>query len=149
MFVAAFLALCVIGAVVVVRSDRKRATWAAGGVGADLSPLPPGTPVDVFVDRDTATRIAVRAVEQVGGRDIKVLEDGSVVGWIGSPLTNVPSKAEYMVAVARIIQPDGSVVLACSCQSRFSTMAFAGRRSADVTQRLVSEVTSLASNPTA
>jgi len=148
-FLGVFVAMCVGGAIVVIRSDRKRAPRAVDGSAPNLAPLPPGTPVDVFVDPHAATGIATRAIQKVGGHDISVLDDGSVVGWIGSSLTNIPSKAEYMVAVARMTQPDGSIVLACSSQPRFSTMAFGGRRSAGLTQRLVVEVTNLASNPTA
>jgi hypothetical protein len=144
-WVAVFLALCIGGGIFVVRSDRKRAARLAIG---DRTELPPGTPVDVFVDPEAATRIATRAVQQVGGHNVTVLKDGSAVGWIGSSLTNIPTKAEYVVAVARIVQPDGSIVLACSSQPRFSTMAFGGRRSADLTRQLVAEVTNLASNST-
>jgi hypothetical protein len=141
-----FLAMCIGGAVVVIRSDRKRAVKAAAASTPDRSVLPPGTPVDVFVDPSVATHIAAEAVRQVGGHDINVLDDGSAVGWIGSSLTNIPNKAEYMVAVARIAQPDGSIVLACSSRPRFSSSLFGSRRSIDLTQRLVDEVTILASH---
>jgi hypothetical protein len=77
--------------------------------------------------------------------------DGSLapIGRVGSAPTYVPSKAQHVVAVARIAQSGGSVVLACSSQPRFSTMALDGRRSGDLTLRLVVEVTNLASEPTA
>jgi hypothetical protein len=147
-FVGVFLAMCIGGAIVVIRSDRKRTTRSATDTARQGRPLPMGTPVEVFVDPDAATRIARTAIQLVGGHDITILDDGSAIGWIGSALTNIPSKAEYMIAVSRMIQPDGSIVLGCSSQPRYSTMAFGNRRSADLTQRLVSEVTNLASNPT-
>lgn len=146
-WVTAFLVMCIGGAAVVIRSDRKSAGRLATGTAPSRPTLPLGTPVDVFVDPDAATQIAATAVQQVGGHDVSVLDDGSAVGWIGSPLTNIPSRAEYMIAVARITQSDGSIVLACSSQPRYSTMFLGSRRSADLTQRLVSEVTRLASNP--
>lgn len=147
-FVTAFLAMLIGFAVVVIRSDRKRAVRKVAGSAPDRATLPPGTPVDVFVDPSTATQIAAGAVRQVGGHDITVLNDGSAVGWIGSSLTNIPSKMEYMVAVARITQPDGSIILACSSRPRFSSSLFGSRRSADLTNRLVVEVTNLASSLT-
>jgi hypothetical protein len=82
----------------------------------------------------------------MGCHGITVLDDGSAVGWIGSSWTNIPNKAEYMVAVARIVQPDGSIVLDCSCRPRFSSSLFGSRRSGDLTHRLVAEVTRLASD---
>jgi hypothetical protein len=86
-----------------------------------------GTPVDVFVDPVTATRIARTAIQRIGGNDITLMDDGSAVGWIGSYWTNIPSKAHYMISVARMIQSDGSVVLGCSCQPRSSAMMFGTR----------------------
>jgi hypothetical protein len=146
-FLGVFLAMCVGGAIVLIRSDRKRATRRAPGTALQGRPLPPGTPVEVFVRPEAATQIARSAIQLVGAHDIRDLNNGSVIGWIGSSVTNIPSKAEYMVAVSRVIQPDGSVVLGCSAQPRYSSMAFGSRRSAELTHRLVSEVTNLASSP--
>lgn len=145
-WVTAFLVMCISFAVVVICSDRKRAVRTVTGSAPDRTTLPPGTPVDVFVDPSTATQIAAGAIRQVGGRDITVLNDGSAVGWIGSSLTNIPSKMEYMVAVARITQPDGSIVLACSARPRFSSSLFGSQRSADLTRRLVAAVANLATS---
>jgi hypothetical protein len=145
-WVTIFVAMCIGAAAVVIRSDRKRAVRAAAGGARNLTTLPPGTPVDVFVDPSAASHIAAEAVRHVGGHDIKVLDDGSAVGWIGSSLTNIPSKAKYLVAVSRIAQPDGSIILACSSRPRFSSSLFGSRRSTDLTRRLVVEVTNLASS---
>jgi hypothetical protein len=144
-FLGVFLAMCVGGAIVLMRSDRKRATRRASGTASQGKPLPSGTPVEVFVGPEAASEIARSAIQLVGAHDITNLDDGSVVGWIGSSVTNIPSRAEYMVAVSRVIQPDGSVVLGCSAQPRYSSMAFGGCRSAELTHRLVAEVTNLAS----
>jgi len=146
-FLGVFIAMCVGGAIVLIRSDRKRATGRAPGTAQQGKPLPPGTPVEVFVGPEAATQIARSAIQLVGAHDITDLNNGSVIGWIGSSVTNIPSKAEYMIAVSRVIQPDGSVVLGCSAQPRFSSMAFGSRRSAELTHRLVSEVRNLASSP--
>ena len=146
-FLAAFVAMIVGGAVVLYRSDRRLTTNRAASSGRQTTLLPVGTPVDVFVDPATATRIARTAIQRIGGNDVTLMDDGSAVGWIGSYWTNIPSKAQYMISVARMIQSDGSVVLGCSCQPRFSTMMFGTRRSVDLTQRLVAEVSSLAADP--
>ena len=146
-FLAAFVAMIVGGAVVLYRSDRRLTTNRAARSGRQTPTLPVGTPVDVFVDPATATRIARTAIQRIGGNDVTLMDDGSAVGWIGSYWTNIPSKAQYMISVARMIQSDGSVVLGCSCQPRFSTMMFGTRRSVDLTQRLVAEVSSLAADP--
>ena len=146
-FLAAFVAMIVGGAVVLYRSDRRLTTNRAARSGRQTPTLPVGTPVDVFVDPATATRIARTAIQRIGGNDVTLMDDGSAVGWIGSYWTNIPSKAQYMISVARMIQSDGSVVLGCSCQPRFSTMMFGTRRSIDLTQRLVAEVSSLAADP--
>lgn len=62
-------------------------------------------------------------------------------GWVGSSLTNIPSRAQYLVTVSPVLQPDGSVILGCASQRRFSTMVFGSSRNAQLTQRLVAEVT--------
>jgi hypothetical protein len=146
-FLGVFLVMCVGGVIVVIRSDKKRATRRASGSASQGKPLPAGTPVEVFVGPEAATQIARSAIQLVGAKDITNLDDGSVIGWIGSSVTNIPSKADYMVSVSRVIQSDGSVVLGCSAQPRYSSMAFGSRRSAQLTHRLVSEVTNLASSP--
>ena len=110
-FLGVFLAMCVGGAVVLIRSDRKRATSRASGTAPHRYPLPSGTPVEVFVGPEAATQIARSAIQLVGAHDITILDDGSVVGWIGSSVTNIPGRAEYMVAVSRVIQPESSIVL--------------------------------------
>lgn len=147
-FIAVFAVFIVGGALAIYRSDRRLAMNRAGRNGAHEPSLPTGTPVDVFVDPAAATLMARTAIQRIGGRDITLRDDGSVVGWIGSYWTNIPSKAQYMIAVARMIQSDGSVVLGCSCQPWFSTMMFGNRRSADLTRRLATEVSSLAADPT-
>jgi len=146
-FLTAFVAIIVGGAVVIYRADRRLTTSRAARSGRHTTSLPVGTPVDVFVDPATATRIARTAIQRIGGNDITLMDDGSAVGWIGLYWTNIPSKAQYMISVSRMIQSDGSVVLGCSCQPRFSTMMFGTRRSVDLTQRLVTEVSILAADP--
>lgn len=146
-FIAVFVAFIVGGALVIYLSDRRLAMGRAGRIGAQEPALPMGTPVDVFVDPTAATQMARTAIQRIGGRDVTLRDDGSVVGWIGSYWTNIPSKAQYMMSVVRLVQPDGSVVLGCSCQPRFSTMMFGNRRSVDLTQRLVTELSSLAAAP--
>jgi len=147
-FLAAFVATIVGGAVVLYRSDRRLTTNRAARTGRRTPSLPVGTPVEVFVEPATATRMARTAIQRIGGNDITLMDDGSVVGWIGSYWTNIPSKAQFMISVTRTIQSDGFVVLGCACQPRFSTMMFGSRRSVDLTHRLVTEVSSLAADPT-
>jgi len=146
-FLAAFVAMIVAGAVVLFRSDRRLTTNRATRPDRQTTSLPVGTPVDVFVDPATATRIARTAIQRIGGNDITLMDDGSAIGWIGSYWTTIPSRAQYMISVVRVIQSDGSILLGCSCQPRFSTMIFGTRRSVELTQRLVAEVSSLAADP--
>ena len=146
--IAALAAIVIGGALVIYRSDRRLAMTRAARTGAPQPSLPMGTPVEVFVDPAAATRMARTAIQRIGGGDITLTDDGSAVGWIGSYWTNIPSRTQYMISVARVIQPDGTVMLGCCCRPRFSTMLFGNQRSADITRQLVAEVTSLAAEPT-
>ena len=142
----ALLAMCGSYVFVLVRTDEKRKVGRSASERLSPRSLPRGTPVDLFVDPQLATKLAVQAIQRIGGTDVRVLDDGSAIGWIGSTWTNIPSRAPYLLAVSRVIQPDGSVVLVCSAQPRFSSQIFGGRRSDDLTDRLVAEVTHLASD---
>lgn len=146
-FLGVVLAMCVGGAIVLIRSDRKRAVRRVSGTAPQGRPLPPGTPVEVFVAPEVASQLARSAMQLVGAHEITDLDDGSVIGWIRSSVTNIPGKAEYVAAVSRVIQNDASVVLSCSVQPRYCSMALGRRRSAELTLRLVSEVTNVASSP--
>ena len=124
-FLLTALVVFVVGFILLIlRTDRRRESQRPGTLSP---PLPRGTPVEVFVDPATATRMAVAAIQHIGGRDVTVGADGSAVGWIGSAWTNIPSKAEYRISVSRSIQPDGSIVLGCACQPRFSSQIFGAR----------------------
>ncbi len=142
-FLGVVLAMCAGGLIVLIRSDRKRAVRRVSGTAPHGRPLPLGTPVEVFVAPEVASQLARSAMQLLGAHEISDLDDGSVIGWIGSSVTNIPGKAEYMAAVSRVIQNDASVVLGCPAQPRYCSMALGRRRSAELTLRLVSEVTSL------
>ena len=143
---AVFVAMIVGGSVVLYRSDRRLTMNRDARTGRKTPSLPAGTPVEVFVDPATATRMARTAIQRIGGNDIALMDDGAAVGWIGSYWTNIPSRAQYRISVTRTIESDGSVILGCACQPRFSTMIFGSRRSVDLTLRLVTEVSSLAAD---
>jgi hypothetical protein len=146
-FILAFLVFCVGGLLLIFFSDRKRSIRRLGSTASAPNLIPFGTPVATFVDEQRAGQIARSAIQQVGAHDLTVLTDGTTIGWVGSSWTNIPRRAEYMVAVSREIQPDGSLILGCIGQPRFSNTLFGAGQSARLTRQLVAEVQTLVSAP--
>jgi hypothetical protein len=67
-------------------------------------------PNATLFDEGTRVRLAREAMTQVGGVQISVTSGGAVVGWIGSPWTNVARWAEYQMVIIPSQQGDGSAV---------------------------------------
>jgi hypothetical protein len=147
MFILAFLLLCAGGVLLVVFSDRKRSLGRLGPGQSASKVIPFGIPVATFVDPERADQISRSAIHHIGGHEVTALADGTVIGWVGSSLTNIPSRAQYLVSISRADQPDGSIVLGCAGQPRFSSMAFGAGQGSVLAERLVAEVTALASTP--
>lgn len=147
-FILAFLLLCAGGVLLIVFTDRKRSLRRLRPGESPSKIIPFGIPVATFVAPERADQVARSAIFHVGGHDVAVFADGTVIGWIGSSLTNIPRWAEYLVSVSRTDQPDGSIVFGCAGQPRFSSTALGASRSSELAEQLVAEVTVLSSTRT-
>lgn len=121
-FVVAFVAMLVAGAVVVVRSDGRRAARRG-------SPFPVGEAAGLVTmegSSERAFQIARDAIRMLGASDIEVISGLGVIGWKGSVTTNLPGRQAYEFGVLITPVDESHVQLASYARPRFSS-ALAGR----------------------
>jgi hypothetical protein len=144
-FITFFVLFIVLAVSLNLHFDRKRAIRRTGTVrleaGFNLIPVVVGLQPEVAA---TAARSAIR---QLGGHGLIELADRTVVGWIGSPWTNISRRAEYQLTITQSPQPDGTLLATCHCQARFSTMFFGMGRCHELATSLAKEFTRQASLP--
>lgn len=141
-----FFVVFIVGAVALnLHLDRKRAIRRTGKVRLEAGPNM--VPVVVGVPPDTAVAAARSAIRQLGGHEVTEIADRTVVGWIGSRWTNISSWAKYQLTITQATQADGTLLAACHCQARFSTMWFGMGRGHELATSLAREFTRQASLP--
>jgi hypothetical protein len=129
---------------IVARTDRKRTARKAERGEAELEWTITGLPISIPTSVGEALSLARVAMTRVGARDVDIVDDKYVVGWIGSPGTNVPRFAAYQLGISVASMGDGFTLLRCSSRPR-SPMAYGGhKQSQSYASRLVNEVGELA-----
>jgi hypothetical protein len=76
----------------------------------------------------------------MGGREITQPDDWSVIGWTGSPFTNVPKWAEYELVVQLSTLPDGAILFTCSTRRRNPVGSVETGRSQELAWKLRSDI---------
>jgi len=138
---AAFLAYAVLMSTF---GDRKLAVRAGRGdeppwtgSGARWTEHLSGTPFG------TATTYAIRAITNVGGRNVELVNGSAAIGWVGSRWTNVPEWQEYELAVVVSPVRGGGSCFTCCVRPRWKANLTWGSKSQRVAESLRSEVEKL------
>ena len=139
-FLTLFLGLWVVAVFLHFRLDRKwsiRFRGRSGTEGRFTAVVQAGAAVPA----DVAARISRAAMEAVGGHQMTDVDDHTLIGWVGSNLTNIARWAEYQLLVTRAVQPDGSTLFTCCSRRRNPMVWLAGTdRSAALARQLAAEV---------
>jgi len=144
-FLGVFVLLVALGGYAVVQSDRKRQRGRSPSLAAQapFDALAPSIAVSTAPDR--ALQIALEAMQSMGAREVKVVDEWVVTGWIGNAWTNIPSRSAYELLVRITTLPDsGMIQFTCQSRPRFSMNLSGQGRSQELAQRLISEVGALA-----
>jgi hypothetical protein len=98
-------------------------------------------PVVASMTIERAREIAVDSIHGVGGHEVEMVNDSSVVGWIGNPSSNIPDKARIRLSVTIApAGPNGPVQLLCEANPGSATSLAVWRRCQDLAQLLASEI---------
>ncbi|MDA8343162.1 MAG: hypothetical protein M0007_13205 [Actinomycetota bacterium] len=138
-----FTAFGLFAAAVSTVSDRRVALRAGRADPPWRGPLAFTLPVETPVAPERALAVARRAVVMAGGTDVEAVEPATILGWIGSSWTNVPSRQQYQLAVAVMAGADGGVLFICTARPRFASALLGAGRSQRLAELLQSAVVSL------
>lgn len=94
---------------------------------------------------DRSLTLAKGAVARVGGFDVNVVDNWTVVGWIGSAWTNHPSRQQYQMAVYISSGIGDGSQLTCRARPRFKSSLMGAGRSQQLVMLLQAAVIDLAS----
>ena len=128
--------------------DRKLAVRAGRGdeppwtgSGARCAEYLSGTP------SGAATTYATRAITNVGGRNVELVNGSAAIGWVGSRWTNVPEWQEYELGIVVSPLRDGASCFTCCVRPRWKSTWTWGSKSQRLAESLRSEVEKLVGEP--
>jgi len=144
-FLGVFVAMVALGGYAVVQSDRKRRGGRSPLLATQIPSDASVASIVVSTAPDRALQVALEAMHRIGASGVELVDDWVVTGWIGNPWTNIPSRTAYELVVRIMTLPDaGMIQFACQARPRFPMILSGKARSQELTQRLVSEVGTLA-----
>jgi hypothetical protein len=90
------------------------------------------------------TALSVRAISRAGGRDVKLVNGSTAIGWIGDPTTNVPDWQEYQLAVVVSPESDDRSCFTCCARPRWWAALAGATKSQRLAESLRAEIEKLA-----
>lgn len=135
LLVAVVVLFWVLSMALFVRLDKKWSIKRGRTIGTE-GPFAASSLTQAAVSPDSASVIAEGAIRQIGGHQIAIPDDRTVIGWIGSLWTNLPKRGEYELLVSHSLQDDGLVLFACRSRPR-NSLQFIGP---GISQRLAEQL---------